>query len=164
MTSLEKLSGLLRASPGRKAVIWVATLSPVSATEEASYWNKAAYDLDRLPMYETVVEELNAAHISVYPLLFSEENPQQYGVVWDEWMGLKQLAETTGGIALKLSEQGSLLKATETTFNDFGPYYILVVDVPPPKELNWVPVKIKVRRPGVTVRAAPGYLGLKPAK
>jgi hypothetical protein len=57
-----------------------------------------------------------------------------------------------------------ILDAVRLTQADFGPYYIVAVVAPPPTKLDWIPVKIKVNRPGLKVRAAPGFLGLKPVK
>jgi VWFA-related protein len=166
MKSLLQVADLLKASPGRKALIWVTVMSPVGPTADASYRGRAEVRIDQglLPMYEGTVEALNAVHVSVYPLLFTEANPQQYGYEWPTWLGLKQLAESSGGLALRLGQYPSLLAATQAASDDFGPYYMLVTEVPAPKELDWIPTKIKVNRPGLTVRAAPGYLSLKPSK
>ncbi len=167
MNSQMAFAHLSQQLRGRKALIWVTLASPVSATEIPSYWSGTTttqVDLPLLPMYEATVEELNAAHVSVYPFLFTQANPENYGALWNQWIALKQLAESTGGLALRLGQQTSLLAAVDTTFSDFGPYYMLVVEVPPAKSLDWIPVKITVDRPGLTVRAAPGYLGLKPLK
>ncbi len=172
---------MLQQLPGRKALVWVVTTSPVSATQDPRYWRPvipgvAIYegqprgpasisettqpDKPLLPMYEAMVEELNAAHVSVYPILHHLANPVSVGYVWDSWKGVQQLAESTGGLAF----QTSILSGVQPTIEDFGPYYMLAVEVPTPKELDWIPVKITINRPGVTVRAAPGFLGLKPVK
>lgn len=166
MKSLLKLTELVKSMPERKALLWVTVAAPVGSTEQARYWNATDIHVDRglLPMYEATVEELNASHVSVYPLLFAEGNPQQVGFQWDTWESLRQLAESTGGVAFKLGSQTSLLAATQAAMDDCGPYYMLVTEAPKPKELEWIPVKIKVNRPGVIVRAAPGYLALKPIK
>lgn len=47
---------------------------------------------------------------------------------------------------------------------DFGPYYVLALQASSPKETEWIPMKITVSRPGLTVRAAPGFEGIKPGK
>jgi VWFA-related protein len=166
MKSLLAFARLVQQSPGRKALVWVTVASPVSATELPAYWGTTEVRSDRalLPMYEAMVEELNSAHVSVYPLLFTQANPESYGYLWDSWMGLKQLAESTGGLAFRLGQQTSLLAAVDATTSDLGSYYMLAMEAPTPKELDWIPVKITVDRPGLTVRAAPGFLGLKPAK
>ena len=165
MNSLIGFAHLVQQSQGRKAIIWISKLSPVPETDVPAYWaSPQSYGKSLLPMYEATVEELNAAHVSVYPLLWSNANPRDYGGLWDMWTGLRQRASSTGGVPLRLGEQVSILGAVQAALADFGPYYMLVVSAPTPKELDWIPVKIKVNRPGVTVRAAPGFLGLKPVK
>jgi hypothetical protein len=109
-----------------------------------------------------MIEELNAARFSVYPLLWYWGDGPAYNGLLRE--GFPQIAESTGGLAFNLWDQGSILSAAEAAMRDFGPYYMLAVEVPTPKQLDWIPVKIKVNRPGLTVRAAPGFLGLKPEK
>jgi len=166
MNSLLAFAHLAQRLPGRKALVWVATNPPVLDTRNPAYWNQTTTFVDKhlLPMYEATVEELNAARVSVYPLLFSRTNPIQFGNDWGSWMGLTQLAESTGGLASRLGDQGSLLAAVHAALADLGPYYMLAVEVPIPKELDWIGVKIKATRPGVTVRAASGFLSLKPVK
>lgn len=183
MKSLIALAHLLQQLPGRKALVWVAITSPVLATQDPAYWNSPAVpgvaiyagapplqssgapaDKSLLPMYEGMVEELNTAHVSVYPMLYGQGNPVGVGYVWDSWKGFQQLAESTGGLLFRLGQQTSILAAVDAAAADFGPYYMLAVEVPTPKELDWIPVKIKVKRPGLTVRAAPGFLGLRPVK
>jgi hypothetical protein len=119
-----------------------------------------------LPLYEATIEDLNAARFSVYPLLwYWGDDPGSAPVYHSgERESLRQIAESTGGLAFDLWEPGSILGAVEAAVRDFGPYYMLAVEVPTPKKLDWIPVKIKVNRPGLTVRAAPGFLGLKPIK
>jgi hypothetical protein len=143
----------------------------VGATDDPSYlastvnpWSKPL-----LPMYEGMIEELNAAHVSIYPLFLNGASPVDDGSVWDSWRALKQLAASTGGLAFKPGDQFSFkqntfLAAANLAMADFGSYYMLAVEVPPARNLEWTPVKITVDRPGVTVRAAPGYLGVKPPK
>lgn len=163
MNVLISFAHLVQQSPGRKALVWIATAAPVRATQDPGYWtsdfNRAEKPL--LPMYEAMVEELNAASVSVYPLFLSELNPISNGFASDQLRGLQQLSESTGGLTF---QRTSLEAAIGSAQADFGPYYMLAVAVPTPKQLDWIPVKIKVNRPGLTVRAAPGFLGLKPEK
>jgi VWFA-related protein len=173
--SLEAFARMVGDVPGHKALVWVTTASPVSATQDPGYWSTTTYqpgstsdgsmraDKPLLPAYEALVAKLNASHISVYPFFFSQANPQNDQVLWASWLGLKQLAESTGGLAYRLGQQTSLSAAVHSTISDFGPYYMLVVEVPAAKQLDWIPLHIKANRPGLTVRAAPGFLSV-PAK
>jgi hypothetical protein len=105
-------------------------------------------------MQEMMCEQFNASRVSLYlPIA-------------DPVGTLARLARSTGGRALTNSgsNTGSLWDTLQATLADFGPYYMLAVAVPTPKETDWIPVKIKVNRPGVTIRAPAGFYGLKPAK
>jgi len=139
MSSLIALARLFPASDERTAVIWVTT--------EVPYWDK----IGEAPMQEMMCEQFNASRISLYL------------PVADPAGTLVRLALSTGGRSLG-SNTGSLWYILQAALADFGPYYMLAVAVPTPKETDWIPVKIKVNRPGLTVRAAPGFLGLKPEK
>ncbi|HTZ89199.1 MAG TPA: VWA domain-containing protein [Alloacidobacterium sp.] len=163
LNSLSTLARLSGAIPERKALLWIATSAPVPATKLGEYWTQPdLFHRPLLPLYEALIEELNAARVTVYPLLWSWSG----GPVYDSYSqeSFRQIAESTGGLALNLREQESIHGAVEAVLRDFGPYYMLAVEVPTPKDLDWIPVKIKVKRPGFTVRAAPGFLGLKPQK
>jgi len=171
MNSLIAFAHLAQKLPGRKAVIWVTTQTPVGASENPAYLasNANPWSKPLLPMYEAMIEELNVARVSVYPVLFSGASHIESGGVWDSWLSFKQLAASTGGLAFKPGDQfsfnqNSFLAAAELTLADCGAYYMLTVEVPTPKTLDWIPVKIEVKGPGLTVRAAPGFLGLKPIK
>ncbi len=166
MKSLLAFSHLNERLPGRKALVWVTLASPVSATDQSAYWSSTTTHADRslVPMYEATVEQLNAAHVSVYPLFFTQANPENSQALWDLWTGLKQLAESTGGLPYRLGQQTSFLAAIESAMGDLSSYYMVAIEVPTPNDTDWVPVKIRVTRPGLAVRAAPGFVGLKPLK
>ena len=135
MRSLIALAGLLPASDTRKAVIWI--------TAEAFNWDKTLHT----PIQEIMCEEFNASRISLYL------------PVSDPVGALTRLARSTGG--QQLANNGPLWDVLQQTLADFGPYYMLAVAVPQPKETDWIPVKIMVKRPGMAVRAAPGFYGLR---
>jgi hypothetical protein len=139
MSSLIAVARLLPASDERKAVIWITT--------EVLYWDNKSGEA---PMQEMMCEQFNASRISLYL------------AVADPVGTLARLAQSTGG--RQLGNNGPLWEVLQATLTDFGPYYMLAVAVPTPKETDWIPVKIKVNRPVLTVRAAPGFYGLKPEK
>jgi VWFA-related protein len=171
LDSLLSLAHLVQSLPGRKTLIWVTIASPVSPTQDPAYWSSTTYypgatfnasmraDKSLLPTYEAMVEQLNAAHVSVYPL-YVQGNPEASEVAFHSWMALRQLAESTGGLAFRMGRQKSLLSAVLTVMEDTSSYYMLDVEVPTSKKLDWIPVKVKVTSPGLTVRAAPGFLNL----
>lgn len=171
MKSLIAFAHLVERFTDRKALVWITAESPVDATEDPAFLasNANPWSKPLLPMYEAAIEELNAAHVSVYPLLFNGANPVNFGAVWSSWTALQQLAASTGGLAFKPGDQisfkqNTFLAAAELTMGDFGSYYTLTVEAPVSSKLDWIAVKIKVNHPGLTVRAAPGFLGLKSVK
>jgi len=160
MGGLIAVARLLPPSDKRKVVIWLTSggydtlLNPDLRYSPAKAW----YSPWQL-MQEAVMEQFNAAHISAYPLDpdVNYDNP---------FTSAEQLALCTGG---RMFNNASMWNApmwddVQEVLADFGPYYTLAVAVPTPKETGWIPVKIKVNRPGLTVRAAPGFYGLKPEK
>lgn len=153
---------LVQQWPGAKALIWFASYAPVKVALDTNLWdqsNMIARPL--LPPYEGMVEELNAANVSVYPVYTGRANPVNNGYASDNFVGLQQIAQFTGGLA---SRYTSITEAVNSTLSDIDPHYMLAISVPTPKDLDWIPVKIKVNRPGVKVRASPGFFGLKPEK
>ena len=155
MSSLIDLAKRLGDSDKRKAVLWLA-----DATYYFYFPNSPSAN-SLIPLSEMATEQLNAADVSVYPDFFDFRGTSTIGQV-DDWLhGQQKLAACTGGLSLTI---GSISDALQTVLADFSPYYMLAVAVPTPKETDWIPVKIKVNRPGLTVRAAPGFLGLKPEK
>ena len=155
LNSLLALAHLSERSSVRQALIWLAdeTLFPASQSSNPGG--------PPIPMYETTVEQLNAAHISVYPDLFSWRGFSTTDPSYYWYYAQQELAECTGGLSFA---NGSIWDTLQATLADFGPYYMLAVTVPAPKVTDWIPTKVKVSRPGLTVRAAPGFLGLKPLK
>jgi hypothetical protein len=109
------------------------------------HYNGNPYDYSHPEMMEVAVEQLNAAHVSV---CMGDNSP------------FVAIVQRTGGVSLHSLSWNTI----QTVSRDFGPYYMLAVTVPAPKETDWIPIKVKVSRPGLTVRAAPGFLGLKPLK
>ncbi len=132
----------LPASERRKALVWLTTGIKFQ---------------DQQPKYELMLEALNRACVSVYPACSAD--------IYDPPLALSTGGQTFSWYSFKGTVKvSSDWDAVQAALADFGPYYMLVVSAPTPKELDWIPVKIKVNRPGVTVRAAPGFLGLKPVK
>jgi hypothetical protein len=145
INSLTALANLLPQSDMRKLVIWlVSTVFIPHGTSDNPTWDSRA-------RYEIMVEQLNAAHVSIYVDFFNRSA-----------VGYKQLLpKSTGGVTLA---DGSIQNAARAALSDFGPSYMLAVTVPTPKDLDWIPVNIKVGRPGLMVRAAPGFYGLRQKK
>ncbi len=151
MNSLLAVAHLSGQSGRRKAVLWLT--------------GYPAFD-SRRPQYELMVEELNAARVSVYP--FCGASVHDNGSL--SITPLLELGESTGGLIFEANPfKGTVTltsdwQAVQATLADFGSYYMVAVEVPTPKDTSWVRVKITLNRPGLMLRAAPGFYGLKPLK
>lgn len=147
MKSLMELARLLPASDKRRPIVWL--------TSSFFGW---PHDQD-ISMQEAMCEQFNASRISLYPLEPEELRSSPIGT-------MEQLARMTGGSALNSGTMwnGPMWNVLQGMLGDFGPYYMLGVAFPTPREEGWISVKIKVSRPGLTVRGAPGFYGLKPTK
>jgi hypothetical protein len=148
--SLADLSHLLPQTEGRKVVLWLASPVYLPRREEMFGETSRNQTWDSRPMYEVAVEQLNAVHASVYTDVFTALPDAQVHAL---------VSENTGGLCFSGDPN-----PVQTILADFGPYYLLGVQAPTPYQNGWVPIKIKVNRTGVTVRAATGFFGLKPGK
>lgn len=133
LSSMIEMARLLQGNDERKLLVWM------------DHYNGNPYDYSHPETMEVVIEQLNAAHVSV---CMGDKSP------------FAAVAQRTGGVTLHSLSWNTI----QTVSKDFGPYYMLGVAVPTPKDSGWIPVKIKVNRPGLTVRASPGFYGLKPQK
>jgi VWFA-related protein len=118
------------------------------------------------PRYQQAIDSLNAAHVSVYPLQMWDRRNTQL-TISDKYAhaaaaGLAQFAACTGGFSFKDYQNTTLAQAVAQVGTDFGPYYMLTITAKDVKTTDWIGLKVKVDRPSVTVRTAPGFLGLSP--
>ncbi len=94
LAALQQLGNMLQNSPKRKAVIWVGAMFPLQVDSNGLDFNTQNANntpgLGKLVVaYEKAIEELNSAHISVYPYqvqgvappspIFSYAERTQYG-------------------------------------------------------------------------------------
>ena len=189
---LEHMAQVLGRSPNRKALLWMTWNYRLGTGEFTKNWTPSTASQDKNltmntgtraevyannvpdtryqnlpPLYEKAMEAVNGAHISVYPLQLydrrdtnlSFNNPSDQ--VTTE--GLRQVAACTGGISIKDFKQTSVAQAIAQVRAAFGPYYMLTLTASDIKKTDWIPLKVKVDRPGVTIRSAPGFLGLSPS-
>ena len=150
MNSLIEVAHLLQSPDHRKPLLWFSMAEQFGSQR-----------------CELMAEQLNAAHVSVYPAagpqaIFSDSSIVSNFVV---------LSESTGGLTFSSVHQfrnttlfSSEWDALQKVLADFGPYYMLAIQAPTPKATDWIPVKITVDRPGLKIRGAPGFLGFKPDK
>lgn len=154
MNSLIAVARRLNSPNKRKALLWL--------TDNTYYFfypdSPSATSL--IPLSEGAAEALNAANVSVYPDFFGyRASTDGYDYYWLH--AQQKLADSTGSLSLT---DDSIWEALQATLADFGPYYMLAVVVPAPRQTDWIPVKIRVIRPGLTIRPATGFYGLKPRK
>jgi Ca-activated chloride channel homolog len=77
---------------------------------------------------------------------------------------LKDLTDATGGQLLQIASSADLRGAFQKILRDFRSRYILTytpADVAPG---GFHRLDVRVRRPGLTVKARPGYIGIGPAR
>ncbi len=176
LNSLVEVAHRLQATPGRKALLWSTGAAYFSSTAYGPLGiippncesGKAVDCAAEYPRGEIIAEALNAARVSLYPA----PSPQPSFYASSAVAPFVTLAELTGGLTFNLAREefkntinvSSRWDALQKILSDFGSYYMLSVEVPTPTDTKWIPTQINVSRPGLTVRAAPGFLGLKAAR
>lgn len=189
---LTAISQILGRSPNRKAVLWmtwnywlgsgsttttwtrstnaeVRSLSSVAGSRSEDLLNSASDQRYTTvpPLYEKAITSLNAARISVYALQLYNPNDASFSLsdpnVRNTQEGLHQVAACTGGVSFKDFQQMTVAQAVTQVRADGGPYYMLTLSAGDIKKTDWMPLKVKVTREGLTIRSAPGFLGLSPS-
>lgn len=148
----------------RKAVIWI---SPGIPLDYASSDLRADSDL--------VFQEAERANVSIYPIDptglggLDNESPQDAGIGSEDTLRPNSLmrefhltmAEHTGGIAIL--DRNDFTAGVAEIFRETGSYYLLGFQPATVGDGRFKRLEIKVRRPGLTVRARNGYFAAKPA-
>jgi len=189
---LTSIAQILGRSPNRKAVLWMTwnywlgtgmyttnwTLNTMA--EQRSLSSVAGSRSEDLlanasdtrygsvpPLYQKAISSLNTAHISVYALQLYNPNDPTFSLsdpnVRNTAEGLRQVAACTGGVNMKDFTQMKVGQAVSQVRADGGPYYMLTISAADIKKTDWVPIKVKVNRDGLSIRTAPGFLGLSPS-
>ena len=157
LSSLKQLAGALHDIPGRKALLLVTDYLYVTVPEadDRVYFRGIATmyqeNLALTALYQSTVQALNEARISVYPLLLYSEGGRAHN--------LDILARATGGTFLRTGPD--ITAAANKAKNDCGPYYLLSYDAPATNRVQWHKVKVDVRNAVGKVRA-PGGIFLLP--
>jgi VWFA-related protein len=192
MAGLGQMAQVLQRSPNRKAMLWLTWNYRLGTGDFTTHWTGITKSEDKNltmntgtraevlsnnlpdtryqnlpPLYEKAIAALNQAHVSVYPLQLYDRrdtnlsftNPSEQ--VTTE--GLRQVATCTGGFSLKDFKQTTVSQAITQVRADFGPYYMLTLTASDIKKTDWIALKVKVNKEGLTVRSAPGFLGLSPS-
>jgi VWFA-related protein len=109
--------------------------------------------LESMPTIETVVRSANRSNVSVYAL--RPGGRRDAGADPDD---LTRLASETDGAMIAEDLEGGLRRASA----DSRVYYLLTYRSPRPADGAFHAVQVRVTRPGVTVRARPGYVAPGP--
>jgi hypothetical protein len=163
---------LLAAVPAqRKAVIFMGSALGCP--------NTAACDAERLVGYEPgvlggafqelepdfhrIVSAATRGNVTIYPinpagLTTAMPGPGSFESSFgDEEWGLRKLAEFTGGFSLARSNRSDA--AFERIVRENSTYYVLGFDSGyDPRDGRYIPVQVRVTRPGLQVRSIGGYL------
>jgi VWFA-related protein len=109
--------------------------------------------LEYLPTLETIIRSSNRSNVSVYPV-----DPRTDLSAGSDADGLQRLATETDGVAIAEDLETGLRRASA----DSRAYYLLSYRSTRPADGAYHAVQVRVTRPGVTVRARPGYFAPSP--
>jgi VWFA-related protein len=109
--------------------------------------------LESLPTIETVIRSANRSNVSVYPVDPGTDRPAGTG-----GDALRRLATETDGEAIVEDLEGGLRRASA----DSRAYYLLSYRSTRPADGAFRVVQVRVTRPGITLRARPGYVAPSP--
>lgn len=163
---LDKLVGALSKRPGRKLVIWAGPGWPLLSPLRVGATSK-----EQQAMFRTIVDlntHLREGQIALYGLMMGVTSPftDQYedyvkgvrapsGTVPND-LNFKVLAVQSGGLVLEPSNE--LADQIKRCVLDAGGYYRIWFTPPPTGAADeYHSLKIKLDKPGLTVRTSTGY-------
>jgi VWFA-related protein len=115
-------------------------------------------DLDTRQRFRQLINDARANNVVIYPV-----NPAGVGAVGDQNDRLLELASGTGGTAVY--NRNDLLEGVINVSREFAAYYLLgYASDNPATDGRLRRIEVKVRRPGVTVKARQGYRALSMAE
>lgn len=173
LRELQRLIDYEAKQPGRKLVLVIGPGWPffmASGIEENERQRAQVYDA-----IARLTNSMRTAHIALYslnPFPLGRTNPFRYqdylkGVSRVDkaeypYLALQVLAEHSGGRALVSGRD--ILGEIETAMHDAGPYYELTFAAPVPAKANeYHELRVRVDKPGLTVRTAAAYYAEAPA-
>jgi VWFA-related protein len=114
--------------------------------------------LDTTLRFRQLINDARANNVVIYPV-----NPAGVGAVGDKNDRLLELASGTGGTAVY--NRNDLLEGVINVSREFAAYYLLGYATDnPATDGRLRRIEVKVRRPGVTVKARQGYRALSKAE
>jgi VWFA-related protein len=109
--------------------------------------------LENLPTFDTVIRSANRSNVAIYSL-----DPRDQSLDDGDSELLRRLAGETDGQAIAADLDGGLRGAVA----DSSAYYLLTYPSAHPEDGRFHEVQVRVKRPGVTVRARRGYFSPSP--
>ena len=164
LAGLEQIADGMQRIPGRKALIWLTTglffgLDDAAGVMRFRGGGSQLQNTQLSAEYERLVEMLNDARVSIYPIVVAAHD-MLHGNVPYLGLGLETIARSTGGAP---ASNLDLATAVNMIAKDCGTYYLLSYDPPTiAKRLEWRKLKIRVARDGARVRAPEGFFMLPP--
>ncbi len=139
----------------RKGVVLVSEGIPVDVIEPQA--REGPYSRELRSALLALVEQAKQANVSVYTFHPGEMRaPPTSGQRSLEW-----LSEQTGGLAA--ANTNTVRPEVATLLQDTGTYYLLGYYSAAPLDGKFHRIDVKVRRPGVRVRARQGFVSQRPA-
>jgi VWFA-related protein len=157
LRAFQTLANSLERVPGRKTVVWLTGYFPVEINNYEDSININSYGIrSGFPVksatvdYQKTVDLLNDAQVSIFPVQFGEVVDSERTTI-----GLRQLAQSTGGELLNFSD--SLDRLVERAENQSGVYYLLTFRPDVIKtDLKWEGLKVKLVRQSGDIRSPNG--------
>lgn len=181
--ALRELAAQLAPLPGRKVVIWAGDGPPLRWRPARGLGDRNLAVVpdgeweDRAGTYQL----LNEANVELFPLDprgIAVEMPDTNGPARKPsanrplprggreqalgWPAMEQAARATGGTAL--AGNNDLWQLLRRAQQDWRNYYLLSFQPPadPPRQVRYHHIRVRVDRPGLTVRARRGYMTQAP--
>jgi len=142
----------LAAVPGRKILIWVSAGFPLNI-DSSGVDRAMRSEGDYATQIARAIQKLNNADVAVYPIDARglTASPSAYDTIWT----MKEFALRTGGLAWY--SRNDLDVGIRNDLDDIRFSYTIGFSPPEEAKYGSHKVRVKVRRPGVTLRYREGY-------
>lgn len=150
-----------RAAAGRSNI---GLMSPIECATRASQYAR----LDNFQRFTTMLESANRFNVSFYPLdtrglavSDSMMGDRSQGSLTSRLDSLRMIASNTDGLAI--INTNDLTAGAQRIVDDLSSYYLLgYYSSNPDLDGKWRKISVRVKQPGVQVRARRGYRALRP--
>jgi len=161
LEAFQKMAGALQRAQGRKTVIWLTGYFPIEVNEVENSINIDSYGIESgfhvksaSVDYQMTVNQLNYAHISIFPVQLAGEMHTH--------IGLWRIAQSTGGEVISYSKAlEELIKYAEDRSTS---YYLLAFQPKVTTGLKWTKLKVQLNDQSLKVTSANGLFVFPPPK